>query len=279
MESGRRGIRGWGWVAWWVGMLVLLAVPARGELIFDADAALALSRSAIGGVVSGEHRLINQRGEWVRLSQFRGKPVVISMIYTSCFEICSFATRHLAGQVEKARKAAGAEAFHVLSVGFDVPKDTPTSLTLFAKQQGVADDPRWQWLTGDRETLSQLARELGFTYVPSPRGFDHLVQATILDGEGKVYRQVYGDVFDTPLLVQPLLDLSLGRPQPDETVVGELVRRVRLFCTVYDPHRDAYRFDYSIFIGMAVGASILFFGFRFWWRERRRGKAASQGTG
>jgi protein SCO1/2 len=28
---------------------------------------------------------------------------------------------------------------------------------------------------------------------------------------------------------------------------------LKLFCTVYDPNTDRYRFDYSIFLGIAIG--------------------------
>ncbi|MCP4392463.1 MAG: hypothetical protein GY802_29495, partial [Gammaproteobacteria bacterium] len=102
-----------------------------------------------------------------------------------------------------------------------------------------------------------LSRDLGFLYFPSSAGFDHLIQVTILDAEGKVYRQVYGQVFDTPLLVDPLIELVLGRAPPEQPLLANLVNRIKLFCTTYDPARDGYYFDYSLFIGMLIGASII----------------------
>ena len=33
--------------------------------------------------------------------------------------------------------------------------------------------------------------------------------------------------------------------------------RIKLFCTTYDPVRDGYYFDYSLFLGMLIGASII----------------------
>ena len=58
---------------------------------------------------------------------------------------------------------------------------------------------------------------MGFLYYKSSNGFDHLIQATVIDADGVVYRQVYGQVFDTPLLVDPLIDLVLGRAPPEQS--------------------------------------------------------------
>ena len=55
-----------------------------------------------------------------------------------------------------------------------------------------------------------LAADVGFSYVRSPRGFDHVTQTTVVDASGKVYRQIYGDAFPTPALVEPLKELIYG---------------------------------------------------------------------
>ena len=64
------------------------------------------------------------------------------------------------------------------------------------------------------------------------------------------------------------------------TSFAGIVKRIRLFCTVYDPKRDGYRFDYSIFVGGTIGAVSLavigFILFRAWRRQRSMGKARLQ---
>jgi len=42
-------------------------------------------------------------------------------------------------------------------------------------------------------------------------------------------------------------------------LLANLVDRIKLFCTTYDPARDGYYFDYSLFIGMLIGGSIIVF--------------------
>ena len=81
----------------------------------------------------------------------------------------------------------------------------------------------------------------------------------MIDADGLVYRQVYGQVFETPLLVDPLIELVLGRNPPEQPLLENLVDKIKLFCTTYDPVRDGYYFDYSLFLGMLIGGSIIIF--------------------
>ena len=53
-------------------------------------------------------------------------------------------------------------------------------------------------------TVAALAADIGFIYLASPKGFDHSAQTTVLDADGRVYRQVYGQSFTTQALVEPL---------------------------------------------------------------------------
>ncbi|MBF0611356.1 MAG: SCO family protein [Magnetococcales bacterium] len=252
-------------------LLAWFASPSFAEEGYDFRQLLDISQKAIGNKVSN-HPLVDGRGQRLKLEQFRGKPLVISLIYTSCYQICSMATRNLAEGVEKARLALGNDAFNVITIGFDTPRDTPQSLSQFARQQGIHNLPGWTVAAAQEETVALLIQELGFRYFASPKGYDHMVQATILDSEGVIYRQVYGESFDLPLLVEPLKELVLGRPQPNEALLEGLNRRVRLFCTTFDPNSNSYRFDYSIFIGMFIGGSILLIVSFLLWREFRRAK-------
>jgi protein SCO1/2 len=167
-------------------------------------------------------------------------------------------TRHLSKVVEKARKALGDDSFSIAIVGFDTKVDTPAAMQYFANKQGISDKD-WNLLSITQTDVEALSKDIGFQYFPSSNGFDHLIQATIIDAEGKVYRQVYGQVIDTPLLVDPLIELVLGRSPPGQSLLADLSRKIKLFCTTYDPVRDGYYFDYSLFLGILIGGSIILF--------------------
>lgn len=236
----------------------------------DQKAALAYSQAAIGKSV-GNYVFTNTHGQQVRLASMQGRPVVISMIYTSCYHICPTVTQHLSNVVQKAKQALGEKSFSVLTIGFDTPNDTPDAMRVFAAQQGV-DSANWQFLSADEKTITELSRDLGFQFQASPKGFDHLIQATIVDARGKVYRQVYDMNFSTPLLIEPLKELLEGQPRKG-SLIGHLGNKIRLFCTVYDPTNDRYYVNYSIFIGMFIGLTsvgfVIFYLLREWRRNQR----------
>lgn len=242
--------------------------PAVAEDWFDARGALGYSQGAIGGAV-GNHVFQDQNGRTVRLADFHGKPLVVSLVYTSCYQICSMTTRNLARVVKIAQKGLGTDAFSVVTIGFDTRFDTPAAMRSFARQQGV-DLPNWHFLSTDSATIAALSKELGFVFQASPRGFDHIVQATVIDADGKVYRQVYGELFETQLLVEPLKQLVFG-VRSEHSVVDNLVNKVRFYCTTYDPASDSYRFDYSLFIGIFIGAVIIGGAFAYLILEWKRG--------
>ncbi len=227
------------------------------ESTFDYDRALEISQGAIGNRV-GNLNLINSAGNPVALDSFRGKPLVLSMVYTSCYQICPMTTRHLSKVVQKARDALGGESFSIAVIGFDTQVDTPAAMQYFANKQGISDKG-WNLLSISQTDVQSLSKDIGFQYFPSSNGFDHLIQTTIIDAEGKVYRQVYGQVFNTPLLVEPLMELVLGRSPPERSLLDDLSSKIKLFCTTYDPVRDGYYFDYSLFLGMLIGGTIIVF--------------------
>ncbi|MDH5613351.1 MAG: SCO family protein [Gammaproteobacteria bacterium] len=224
---------------------------------FDYDVALKISQDVIGKKLGG-YSFTNAEGKTILMSDFAGKPLVLSMVYTSCYQICPMTTRHLAKVVEKARDALGKDNFSVAVIGFDTPVDTPDAMQYFANKQGIHNKD-WHLLSVAKEDVKALSKDLGFIYFPSASGFDHLIQATIIDADGKVYQQVYGQVFDTPLLIEPLKELILGRPKQNQTFLSELTNKIKLFCTTYDPVRDGYYFDYSLFLGILIGATIILF--------------------
>jgi protein SCO1/2 len=94
---------------------------------------------------------------------------------------------------------------------------------------------------------------------------------SIVDDEGRVYQQVYGPEFETPMIVDPLKRLALGNRTP-ERPVADFLNRVRLLCTSYDAKSGRYRFDYSLILEIAIGLScalvVAIFVLRSWRQSR-----------
>jgi protein SCO1/2 len=232
-------------------LLLLLAASWALGAEYDRAAALDISQGAIGRQLE-DYTLRDTAGQPFAISQLRGKPLVVSMIYTSCHHICPTITRNLRDKIEVAQNALGEDAFNVLTVGFDWRVDTPDRMREFESRLGVDDVENWHFLSTEAGIVDELSDNLGFLFYPSTKGFDHLAQATVVDADGRIYRQIYGVDVATTAIVEPLKELVFNTPR-SAGLIEHWVSTFRLFCTVYDPGSDRYRFDYSIFTGIVVG--------------------------
>lgn len=255
------------------GAMLLAPRSAAAADRLDATKALARSEAAIGRTV-GAYTLTDSAGTPLVLRSYRGKPLVISLVYTACSSVCPTSTQHLIKAVGDARRVFGPDRFDVLTVGFDARNDTPARLSQFASAQGIADT-RWKLASADAATLEALLRDLGFSYAVIAGGYDHVTQTTILDPEGRIYRHVYGDDFPQQMFVEPLKDVIYGTTTSFS--VKGIVDRVKFICTTFDPGAGRYRIDYGLMFGSVIAAiSLLIFGGLLWreWRRTRRADAS-----
>lgn len=232
----------------------------------DPRKAIEQSEQAVGRSL-GNYRLIDSTGASISLRDYRGTPLVISLVYTACSSVCPPTTQHLINAVDEAARALGPQSFNVLTVGFDARNDAPGRLAQFASVQGVKFI-NWRLASADQATIEALLRDLGFSYVAIAGGFDHVTQTTIIDREGKIYRSVYGDNFPLPMFIEPLKDIVYG-VSSSYSFAG-IVDRIKFICTVYDPGAGRYRIDYGLAFGSVIAAlSLLIFGgilYREWSR-------------
>jgi protein SCO1/2 len=239
-----------------IGALVLawISAPAAAQQEYDREAALAISQGVLGDSI-GNHSFRNTDGQQFRLDSLRGKPLVVSLIYTSCHHVCPMITANIERNLEIAHEALGEDAISVVTIGFDWQVDTPDRMRMYASAKGI-DVPGWHFLSGDEASVAAISKAVGFQFFPAPKGFDHLSQTTIVDASGNVYRQVYGQDFTTQQFVEPLKELVFDTPR-DASLVDHWVDSFKLFCTVYDPNTGRYAFDYSIFTMIVVGVLCL----------------------
>jgi protein SCO1/2 len=126
---------------------------------------------------------------------------------------------------------------------------------MYARERS-ARMPGWIFASTDGGTIARLMRDVGFSYRASPKGFDHIIQTTIIDATGRVVLQVYGQDFSPPVLIEPLKRLARGQAL-ERGSITDLIRSVKLFCTIYDPTSGRYRFDYAIIVEIVAGVLAL----------------------
>lgn len=238
----------------------------------DEKAAVELSQAAVGNVVK-EFALVNREGQPVRLADYRGKPLVVSFMYTGCFQVCPTITKNLQKAVEGLVNRIGPDKFTVISIGFNQPFDSPQAMKAFAIQNGIRL-PNWDFLSPALALVPELVRDFGFSYVSTAAGFDHINQVTLVDSQGKIVRQVYGQIYTADQLAEPLKDLIGGKalaPQPFS--LAELSDRIRIMCSVYDPNSGKYQLSYGLIFEIAGLATSVLWLLWFWFNNRRLKKA------
>jgi protein SCO1/2 len=247
------------------------SVGTATPVALDQKSALRVSQSVVG-TVPGDYTFLDREGRPVRLSQYRGKPLLVSFIYTGCFQVCPLTTRSLQSAVEAGRDFFGTDQFNIVSIGFNQPADTPESLKAFSRQYRI-DVPNWDFLSPHASIVDRLTREFGFSYLANPAGFDHILQATLLDAQGRIYRQIYGDDLTADSIGSPIRELLSNAPVERQLGLDDLIDRVRILCTEYDPKTGKYEVKYGLLIEVAGGVTfaltMLWFFLSEWLSQRR----------
>ncbi len=254
--------------------LCLSNARAEGVPSLDAAAALERSHAAIGGGPF-EAVLLDSAEQPRQLSEFRGKPVLVSFVYSGCFEVCPTSSRALARAVAAMRERFGPNQFNVLTIGFNQPTDSPQAMRNFAARLGIRDS-NWHFLSPRKQDVAALEQAFGFEHVATPMGFDHTLQVSVLDAAGVLRAQVYGDAFHADALGEPLRLLIGGdlltRPPGNWR---DLLERVRILCSVYDPITGRYQTDYTLYLELAGGLTFILAMLWFVVHEHRLRRAAA----
>ena len=257
--------------------LLVAGPPARADdealplPALDATAALRASQAAIGRQLA-DFTLLDREGRPVRLSDYRGKPLLVNFIYTGCFQVCPTSTRALAEALQAMSGGFDTTQFNVVSIGFNQPADSPQAMKAFALQHRIGS-PNWNFLSAPAAIVGTLTREFGFVYAPTQAGFDHLLQVGVVDASGRLVTQVYGDDFSADRLGEPLRRLLADQPLPAQLSLADIVEKVRVLCSVYDPKSGTYRVSYALAFEVAGGVTFaiaMLWFFALEWRERRR---------
>jgi protein SCO1 len=236
-------------------LLLPIWAGAQEAPVLDRGDALNASQAVLGSVPA-DQTLLNREGRPVRLASLRGKPLLVSFIYTGCFQVCPANTRALDEAVGVLQDRFGPDAFRVVSIGFNQPADSPQALKAYATQHSI-DRPNWDFLSAPLPVVPALTQAFGFRYAATPAGFDHVLQVTLLDAQGRIVSQVYGERPVTSELAEAMQQLLAGQPVPPPSMVSQVVDRIRILCSVYDPETGSYRVDYSLVWEIAGGFTFI----------------------
>ncbi len=153
--------------------------------------------------------LTNHDGAPTRLSDFRGRLVVLFFGYTHCPDVCPLSL----SDMRRVKAALGDEAERVafVFISVDGARDTPEVLRRYVK----VFDADFHGLTGDERTVREVALEYGAKFRankaqsanPDLYTVDHTAYTYLLDAEGR-WRAMWGlstSVEDATRTIQAVL--------------------------------------------------------------------------
>lgn len=203
-------------------LAVLVACVAAGALL-GAIALSAGSRARSLQLVEGfagaqtpasippqDFTLHDQDGRLVRLSDYRGKVVVVTFLYSTCQSTCPVIAQQIRGALNQLRSPVPA-----LAVSVDPVNDTPLNARRFLVKQSV--DGRIRFLLGTRAQLRPVWRDYGIQPQTALKGApsDHTSYVVLVDRTG---RQRVG--FPDSELTPEALAHDIGRLQAEGGPAG-----------------------------------------------------------
>jgi protein SCO1 len=181
----------------------------------------------------------DEQGREVRLGDyFKGRPVVLSLVYYSCPMLCNQILNGMLGSFRQVNFNIGKE-YEVVTVSFD-SRETP-ELAASKKQTYLKGYNRkgaengWHFLTGDDANIKRLADAVGFHFKwdEKTNQFAHASGIMLLTPEGKLARYFYG-------IEYPARDMRLGLVEASQNKIGSPVDTLMLYCYHYDPATGKY---------------------------------------
>ena len=173
-------------------------VVRTGEAPLPPDAEIPRTVILAPGDKAPDAALVDQDGRTRRLSEWHGRTVAVTFVYTRCPlpDFCPLMDRHFAHvQREIAKEPALAGRVGLISVTFDPDVDTPDVLRAHAKRAGF-DPAMWTWLTGTREAIDTLAVPFGVSIIRGDKPqqeIAHNLRTVVLDREGRVAKIFNGN--------------------------------------------------------------------------------------
>ena len=149
----------------------------------------------------------DEKGQTVRLSDFRGRAVAFTFFFTSCPlpEFCPRMNRNFF----EARKLLMADSsaptnWQFLSVSFDSGFDTPQILAGYAKFFRQDNPDRWRFAVASTNTLAYLGPKVDLRFWRENGTLSHNLRTVVLDGGGRIFKQFDGNDWTPSQLAEAL---------------------------------------------------------------------------
>lgn len=125
-------------------------------------------------------QLHNYLGESIDLSQYKGKAVLITFIYTHCPDTCPLIVSHI--KTALALLGPKAKDVQVIAVSTDPRGDNRRTVTKFVDEHGMAG--RMKYLIGSKAELGRVWKDWSIVARPAKAGRDLVEHSALIYGIG-----------------------------------------------------------------------------------------------
>jgi protein SCO1 len=151
---------------------------------------------------------VDQDERAVRLHGLRGRPLVISFLYTRCPlpDFCPAIESRLAALQQRIKNDPGLAGTGIVAVTIDPEYDTPAVLKAHAAERG-ADTAIWRFVTGPQADVDAFGRQFGVSVTRgsgSPNEIEHNLRTVVVSREGRIVRIEAGAAWRVEDLVESL---------------------------------------------------------------------------
>ncbi len=137
----------------------------------------------------------NQNGEKVSLESLKGKPWLAMFIFTNCTSVCPPMTMHMT-DIQKSFEKKGLKDYKIVGFSVDPKTDTPEKLKKYLEQYPVADQSKWDLLTGySQDDISTLALKSFKTLVKDDPNSNQVIHGSsfyLVNQDGVVVKNYSG---------------------------------------------------------------------------------------
>lgn len=164
-----------------LGVLVVLALTASGGSVDGPEDGIQQGGSPYQGskgvgAPAPDFRLKDQDGRETTLAQLRGRPVILTFMYSTCEDTCPATATQIAASLDEL-----GEDVPTVIVSVDPPNDTRTSAQQFLNKMRLRQ--RARFVLGTREELAPIWKR--YAILPQGQGFEHSAVVLVLDAEGR----------------------------------------------------------------------------------------------
>jgi protein SCO1/2 len=172
----------------------------------DGDSTVSNAPPEIG-VEIPDFKLINQDGKRIHLSQYKGRPLLLTFIYTRCPlpDYCPRTSRSFSDVFHGMQSMPDARRPHLLTVSFDTENDTPEALRKYGRRyMNPAAFNEWEFATGSPGEIKAITSFFGLSYWKESGQIIHSLVTALVGPDGKLVRLYLGNKWTASQILQEL---------------------------------------------------------------------------